>query len=61
MVSSFFLFRISAVEDEEEPPEVFFIPPGKFSKEIQQTDSGRWHFPATDRQAWLCMTTDLVE
>jgi len=53
-----FDFDKAAVEDDPEPPEAFIIPPGRFSREIQQTESGRWHFPATDRQAWLCVTTD---
>lgn len=28
---------------------------GKFSREIQKSQ-GRWHMPANDRRAWLCLS-----
>lgn len=34
---------------------VIFKEPMKYSREIQQTKSKRWHFPATNQRAWLCI------
>jgi hypothetical protein len=52
------------VKYDSDHPKTFIINPGKYSREIQisrQMEQGcltdRWHIPASDRRAWLCLTT----
>ena len=47
-----------AVEAGVSDPETFFREPGKFSREIQRTSQKRWHLPATDKRAWLCLNLE---
>ena len=47
-----------AVEAGTSDPETFFREPAKFSREIQRTSNKRWHLPATDKRAWLCLDLD---
>ena len=44
--------------DENPNPDVFLIKPEKFPREIQRTENKRWHIPATDTRAWLCLDTE---
>jgi hypothetical protein len=61
-----FCFSKAAKEDSADP-ETYIINPGKYSREIQLTRqieldneimTERWHIPASDRSAWLCLTTN---
>lgn len=46
-----------AVKDDSCDPDLTINEPGKYSREIQQSEVNRWHIPAADRRAWLCLTT----
>jgi pentatricopeptide repeat protein len=52
------------VKEDSDHPETFIINPAKYSREIQMSQdmeqgclTDRWHIPASDRRAWLCLTT----
>ena len=52
-------FEFSKGATRESPnPDVFLIQPEKFPREIQRTKNKRWHIPATDTRAWLCLDTE---
>ena len=52
-------FEFSKGATNESPnPDVFLIEPERFPREIQRTENGRWHIPATDTRAWLCLDTE---
>eukprot|EP01038_Epipyxis_sp_PR26KG_P004312 gene4312-6110_t len=59
--SSIIYFKISsAVTPLSYSPTVSFEEPGKYSQEIQVSNSKRWHVPCIDRRGiWLCMNSDL--
>lgn len=44
----------SAIDNNHTNPNVYIQEPSKFSREIQLTDNGRWHFPSVDSRGWLC-------
>jgi hypothetical protein len=51
-----------AVTNDNPNPATYIIEPGKYSREIQATQqkelgflTDRWHIPASDRRAWLCL------
>ena len=59
-----FCFSKAAKEGDTSDPETLIIEPGKYSREIQRSvqmeeglETERWHIPAADRRAWLCLST----
>lgn len=44
----------SAIDYNHTNPNVYIQEPSRFSREIQFTDNGRWHFPSTNSRGWLC-------
>ncbi len=44
----------SAIDNNHTSPTVYIQEPSRYSREIQLTDNGRWHFPSTNSRGWLC-------